>query len=180
VVVAVPEDALPPGEEVERVLRARAVTLALRMEADVPTENRLGLLEFGLAGERFGIDAALVKEVCPLREVTFLPGAPTFIAGITNYRSTVLSVLDLRLLLGLSSDDGSRGGILVVLSDPHMIFGLIVDEVLGLTTIATGEMETGLAGLRGPDEKYVRGATAGGVLVLDGRRLLAEETLVVT
>lgn len=54
---------------------------------------RILLVEAG--GGIYGIESSEVREIVTLGPVTRLPGAPTFVRGLTNLRGTVLTVADL-------------------------------------------------------------------------------------
>ncbi|WP_009963991.1 CheR family methyltransferase [Verrucomicrobium spinosum] len=52
--------------------------------------------EFALASERYAVEAKFVCEVYPLKDLSPLPSAPSFIAGMVNVRGRILPVLELR------------------------------------------------------------------------------------
>ena len=64
----------------ERILRERARRLAQPLEQRLDTES-IEVLEFGLAGERYAIEAVHVDDVQPLRDLTPLPCTPAFLRG---------------------------------------------------------------------------------------------------
>src|SRR5712692_812238 len=56
-----------------------------------------------LSGSLFAIDLRSVREVFPVDSVTPVPGMPTVLAGVTNLRGVVVSLVDVRPLLGLQN-----------------------------------------------------------------------------
>jgi purine-binding chemotaxis protein CheW len=59
------------------------------------------LLVFELAGVRYGIDLASVREVARAVFITPLPEAPPVVEGVIDARGTLVPVYDLRLRFGL-------------------------------------------------------------------------------
>ena len=61
------------------------------------------LLTFRAADNLYAIEVARVVEVVPRIDVRRLPHAPGFLAGVFDYRGTVVPVIDLGILLGSES-----------------------------------------------------------------------------
>src|SRR4051812_28019239 len=57
------------------------------------------LLVFQAGGQRFGLDTSEVIEVVPVLACRKLPHAPSYIAGLANYRGTAAPVIDVSALL---------------------------------------------------------------------------------
>lgn len=60
-------------------------------------------LLFELAGARYALATAYVREVIRAVLVEPLPQAPPVIAGVINYRGSIIAVIDMRRRLGLAS-----------------------------------------------------------------------------
>lgn len=54
---------------------------------------------FQLGRDRYAVDARCVVEIVPLVDVKALPHAPEYVAGLFNYHSAVVPVLDLCRLM---------------------------------------------------------------------------------
>ena len=59
------------------------------------------LLMCMIAGRRAAIPAIRVQSVIEIDEITPIPGAPSFIRGLTALRSQALTVIDCTVALGL-------------------------------------------------------------------------------
>jgi chemotaxis-related protein WspB len=57
------------------------------------------LLTLKAGSNRYGIDVARVIELVPRVELTMIPHAPSFLAGLLGFRGKVIPVIDLGLLL---------------------------------------------------------------------------------
>lgn len=146
-----------------------------RRLARLPTPPQVGeMLEaitFSLANEIYAIETRYVLEVFRLRDLAPLPGAESSVCGVTAWRGELLTVLDLRGMLGLSIaalNDLSR---VIVLSGNQTTFGILADAVRDLVTLsaaAVREPSDGVAAHR----TYLRGITGDALLVLDANALL--------
>ncbi|MGZ8423173.1 MAG: chemotaxis protein CheW, partial [Nitrospira sp.] len=66
------------------------------------TEGTSRMCVLTLGGEPFAIDLRHVSEVFEVESVTVVPGMPSLLTGVTNLRGTVVSLIDLRGMLGLT------------------------------------------------------------------------------
>jgi purine-binding chemotaxis protein CheW len=161
-----------------KLLRERASLLA-REPAAEETGERFEVVEFLLGRERYGIETSYIREVCPLREVTPLPGTPPFVLGIMNLRGEILSVLDIRTFFGLGRPAGSPLDKVIVLRGAAMEFGILADEVIGVRTVPALEVQGSLATLTGIRADYLKGVTGDHLVLLDAGKLLSDRRIVV-
>jgi purine-binding chemotaxis protein CheW len=156
---------------VRAVLEERARVLARPMAA--PADGaRLGVLTLTLAGERYAVESRCVVEVFKLRGLALLPGAEPPVLGATTWRGGLLTVLDLRPVLGLPASALDDLGHVVVLGGARPAFGILADavhDVVGLAASAVREPPEGVA----PRREFVRGVVDGTLLVLDAEGLLS-------
>ena len=166
------------SEKSRSVLERRARELAKPVE-DHGVEDGTELLVFELCGERYALESAMVREIRRLQGLTALSGVPSFVLGIMNVRGEILSVLDPVKILALPETAYEDGARVVVLSDGAMTFGLAVHGLHGMARRAFSKLqEAPLAG-KGFSQGLIRGVSADRLIVLDGKALLAEKTLIV-
>lgn len=166
-----------PGER-KRVLRQRAVALAKEPERG-GDEERLEVVEFLLAHERYGVESSYVREVWPLRDLTPLPCTPPHVLGIVNVRGQILSVIDLKKFFGLPDRGlGDLNKVLILKAD-SMEFGILADVINGVSSVAAASLQKSVLTITGVGEEYLRGVTADRLVVLDAGRILADERIVV-
>jgi len=58
---------------------------------------------FELAGQMYGLEILKVQEVLADAEIESVPGAPYQILGVSNLRGSIVTIMDLRHRLGLTS-----------------------------------------------------------------------------
>lgn len=136
--------------------------------------ERLRLVLFKLGPHLLAVPAAAVREVIPGGRATRIPGAAALVAGLVNFRGTLLTVVDGRIAIGLA-ETGVRSESVLVLDRGERSLGLAVDEVLDLVEVAPSDLRQG-EGPAGLDPLMVSaaGTHAGRIFaVLDTDRLLA-------
>ncbi len=164
---ALDADAPRPPEEVQRVLRERALALARPPVEAAELAPALSLLVFSLAGERYGIETVHVVEAMPLRAVTPIPGVPALIRGVLNHRGRLLAVLDIRPLLNLPTGRGlgERSWVVAVEAAGTRI-GIAAEAIEGTVEVAARQM-TPPATSPGGAPSVLRGVLGGMIGVLD-------------
>lgn len=157
-------------EQARDILVERARELArspLRKRADTTHEVVL----FRVAGQRYAIESRYVVEVARLQDLALLPGAEPPVIGVVGWRGRLLTVMDLRAMLGLAPTTLDTLGRLIVLGDQRPEFGITAESVEEITTIADRSVRVPERGIQ-INERYVRGVALDAVLVLDATELL--------
>lgn len=181
-VVASESDLVSEAER--RILIERARRLAQPPEAPVNGET-VDLVVVTLGAETYGVEARFVQEVFPLDEVTPVPQAPAFWAGLVNLRGHLYPLLDLRRFLGLPSsplaeEEKHRVPQKVVLAAAAGLeVGLLVDDVPQVRQVLCREIGASPVEVAGPGRSFTSGVTADLLTVLDVEALLADPRLVV-
>jgi purine-binding chemotaxis protein CheW len=160
-----------PAEEHVAVLRQRAAVLA-RTQGDGADADARPAVVFELAGERYAIDAACVLRVLTLRELTPLPGAAQPLFGVTHWRGSVLTLLDLRPALGATAPGITDLSRVVVLEGQDRDFGIVVDAVQDLTDMSAAAVRP-LPDRDEDGESLLSGILEDGIFVIDATQLLA-------
>lgn len=160
---------------VEReVLERRARDLA--RPAVKLTGETIELVTFALAGETYGIESRFVLSIQRLVELARIPAAETPLYGISTWRGTLLSILDLRPILGIATaevDDLCR--ILVLGERDGSPFGILVDRVHDVVSVARSAVAQPPAGVVAKRD-LIEGMTSDAVIVLAADRILARNS----
>ena len=93
-----------------------------------------------LGGGRFALPMDAVAEVGRTPAVTRVPGTPSWVSGVANWRGRILGILDLRELLGVDRTDDGEGR-LVVLQRAGSAVGLVAERVDGVIDVDTDALE---------------------------------------
>lgn len=165
--------------ERQRILKTRAAALALEPEDREAEEERIEIVEFLLADERYAVEAAYIGEVYPLKDLTPLPCTPAFVLGIINMRGKILSVIDLRTFFDLPNRGLSDLNKVIVLHDGTMEFGILADAVIAARRIPRAVLLPSLPTLTEIRSEYLIGVTADRLVLLDGGKILSGRHVVV-
>jgi len=89
----------------------------------------------------FGIDTRQIREVLGKTTPQRVPLAPAYIAGVVPYRGEALTVVSLRSLLGFPQWAGANCVLVLDDEEHEERFGLMVDGVGGVVTMASDALE---------------------------------------
>lgn len=169
------QNTFPTTERRREILRARARVAAVVPGSMTSAGPRLELLEFSLLHESYGIETAHVREVAYLHNYLPLPGAPSFVLGITHLHGRMLTIFNLKPFFELSSQGLTNLNKIIVLEDGVTEFGLLADSVSGsLRHIEESALQAPPPTFTGLRAHFSRGVTADSLVVLDARRLLRD------
>jgi purine-binding chemotaxis protein CheW len=175
---ALKEGFSPGPDERKRILKARADVLAREPE-EITSEGSIEVTEFLLANEYYAIESCYIREVCPIKDYTPLPGTPPFVLGLINVRGQIVSVINIKKFFDLPDKGISDLNKVIIIHNETMEFSILADAILGVRSIATTEIQPPLPTLTGIREEYLKGVTGDRIVVLDAGRLLADKKIVV-
>ncbi len=167
-----------PDDEAS-VLKRRAQTLAVKRLPKKSKGKILFVAEFLLGEERYGIEVQFMQEVYPLRELTPLPGIPSFILGIINVRGKILPVMNIRKFFDIPEKGITELNRVLIIAKGKMVTGILADEVPGVRGINPDELQPPMATLTGIKSEYLLGITAERLIVLDMARILDDPGIIV-
>lgn len=176
----------PPA--VERTLRQAIAAADRELDSEsavlptlaVPARASRFVL-FTIASTQYAVPEAYVTELERVPNVTPVPHVPEWLRGVTNLRGDIVSVVDLRIYLGLSGFVPPTARLLVVrLLDEPFTTGLVVDAVGRIVALNPDDIKPPASPLEGPLTPYLTGICSVGdrlVAVLDLDRLLRSPDL---
>lgn len=172
---APPSERIPQDDASRRILEERARQAARVLESP-PSGERVPYIAFRPGGEAlFGIPYAAIEEIMPCAEIARIPCTPAVIAGVTNYRGELLTVLDMRRIVLPPGDFppcGSEGRVIVV-SAGGCRAGLMVECVEDNDEYGPDE----LAPIPGEAHPYVLGVHRGSTALLKVEVMLGDPAL---
>ena len=170
---------MPQSDDDQRVLQARAQLLA-RKPAQQQEEARSQFVCFRLgASERYGVAYDYLEEIMNTMDITPVPCTPPVIAGVTNYRGELLTLLDLKQFFRTGQGEGDGDGEMpvIVVKAGGVRVGLIVDAVEGNEEYAPTHLAPPLSSAGASNRVYVQGIHQGRVTLLNIGALLADPSL---
>jgi chemotaxis signal transduction protein len=92
---------------------------------------------FRLGEQRYAVPVGKIVELDKPPTCVVVPNTPAFVLGVTNVRGDILSVIDLRAILGISRVARTDAVRLLTIrsADGEMRTGLIVDSLQGMRSV---------------------------------------------
>jgi twitching motility protein PilI len=142
-----------------REIDRRARAAAQGQPESVATGPEWVGIAFRLGGEAFLLAREETREVLAYpAAVTRIPGARSWIRGLSNVRGQLLPVIDLRAFLGSGTTAVTRTSRVLVANHREIPAGLVVDEVMGFRRFFESEFSTDLPPTLLRCERYLAGA----------------------
>jgi len=129
------------------LFRERARSLRQPIETH-DTEGLMPLAVVGLNHEYFAVHLAMVREFTELRELAPIPCCPPHIVGQLNLRGDLLTVVDIRSALNLSSAVTSAASKIMIVEVDDLVAGVMVNEVWDVVYLQPSRITTGPLGAR--------------------------------
>lgn len=122
-------------------LREFQQNLSDRMQAG-GERKQISTLGVSIAGQNWLVDMADISEVLPLRGMTAVPMAKSWVNGVTNVRGSLYCVADIAAYLKLGKATGAAENRMLLVAGWHAFNAvLLVDKVLGLRDARTWRNE---------------------------------------
>jgi twitching motility protein PilI len=145
--------------ELLRELDRRARTAAQGQPEAVASGAEWVGIAFRLGGEAFLLAREETREVMGYpASVTRVPGAKSWIRGLSNVRGQLLPVIDVRAFLGSGATTVTRATRVLIANHREIPAGLMVDEVMGFRRFYESEFSTDLPPTLLRCERYLAGA----------------------
>ena len=127
----------------------------------------LEIATFSVGENLIGVDIRQVQEINRNMSIARVPHVPPKVRGVINLRGEVVTVIDLRVVLGLEPIGVTRMTRNIVLSSGGERIGLLVDSISDVVTASSADIVDAPGNLSGVDGRFFRG-----VLKRDGELLL--------
>ena len=171
-----------PAEQIEpeehgRILGLRADVLARPLVAAADAEI-LDLVCFRSGEQAYGLSLDQVEAVvqCSLLRI---PGLGDLHKGVFNYRGTMVTAIDLTLLLGQTRTEYLDRVSVVVIHAEQRRLGLILDELIGIARLPAADIRPAQVSEEAHAHGAIIGSTQESWLVLDGAYLVCDARLLV-
>ncbi len=115
------------------------------------------LVRFQLGNEHFAFSVDSVTGIIRWRDVTPLPTQTSHLLGLANLRGRTLPISDLRIRLGIPSEQPVEDGYVIVTENEHGSVGFLVDDVAEVITITENDIQEGVSESNSVMSNMVRG-----------------------
>ncbi len=163
--------------EVQAVNSSRALREAETRElATHPGEDLEDFVTFRVKKQLFGIPVLMVQDILSPDRIASIPLAPPEVRGSINLRGRIVTVIDVRVRLGLpSSTEASENAMAVTVEHEHELYTLLVDSIGDVVSLSNDLYERNPATLDSLWREFANGIyrlKGELMVVLDVHRLL--------
>jgi len=163
----------------QKTLYERARVVAFKKKATPVGDDSVEVVEFILHPEHYAIEGKYLREVLSINEITTIPGTPDFVMGVINFRGTILSIVNLKVIFGLTEKGLTELNKVIILCNDTMEFGIVADGLVGNKRIVSNTLSDAPLTLNGIGADFVSGITDEGLIVLDANRMLNSTQLII-
>lgn len=114
---------------------------------DISEESKEEFVTFRVNDELFGVPVLKVRDILHLENIAFIPLAPPHVTGSLNLRGRIVTVIDVRVRLGLppmeNGDDANEkeDPIGVTVEFGAELYNLLVDSIGEVISVSISEKE---------------------------------------
>jgi purine-binding chemotaxis protein CheW len=141
--------------EEKEILHRRATEFRKRKVEDDLEKRQL--IIFSLGTEWYGLDINQVKEIADLPDIFRIPCAPGHIIGVINLRGEIISVIDLRRVLGLLEEPSKKDVRIMIAEYNRLKIGFAVDTVADVAEVPVNLIEPPLTIAERMKAEYLKG-----------------------
>ena len=127
------------------------------------------LLVFRLGAQAFALSIEVVVQIIPMMKLTPLPQSDPIIEGVANIRGTITPMMNVRRRLDMEPIPARLHTPIILIRLGNHLIGLIVDEVIDILSLSTGQVAH-------PDQILPEGVEASkvleGVIFLENHNIL--------
>ncbi len=146
----------------------------------VDNSEILQLVGFKIGQEEFGINILAVQEIIKIIDITTVPNASDYIAGVINLRGRIIPIVHLRKRLHMPVIETDKKTRIIVVEINDKTIGFVVDEVQEVLRISTDITEKPPELVAGVDSEYITAVAKLEnrlLILLDLEKTLANEEL---
>lgn len=117
----------------------------------------LQLATFYVGDMLLGLEIDQVQEINRCLDVTTVPHAPDWVRGVINLRGDVVTVIDLRSVLGLDRGTVTKDSRNLIVNVSGELVGLCVDRIADIITVASDDLIPPPPNISAVDQKFFSG-----------------------
>lgn len=158
----------------------RARSTALKASSvKASSHNIINVVEFNLLSDRYAFEESYVSEILFLKELTPIPGTPSFVLGVISYRSKILSIINLKSLFNLKGRGISDLNKVIVLDNGINYFGVVTDTITGIREVDLNSLSQPPVNLDTSEMEFISGVLPDGLILLNANKILTSSTIII-
>jgi purine-binding chemotaxis protein CheW len=167
-------------EQKRGILRERARMLAKPIsDASQQSKDTVRVLSFRIGAEIYAFPAASIYSVNKAIQITPVPCVPSFVAGVTNLRGHIRSVVRLAEFLGMEDFGSPDDEYIVVAQHDDMEVAFIVSGLDEVMDIPVEDIKPRPLTGSSRASQYIAGIVPGGLILLDLTAVFTDDRFIV-
>jgi purine-binding chemotaxis protein CheW len=122
-----------------------------------------------------------VREVLSSPKVTLLPNVPSHVLGVYNLRGNILSLVDIRKILGLNSFTDNETDVVMLVESSKSLISFVVEKVLDFVDVENSKVKEPSTDISARLAYFIRGiydsGTIGQIYLLETENFLNSNVL---
>ena len=124
---------------------------------ETPQADDLQLATFCLGDLVLGLPICQVQEISRRMDLTKVPHSPDYVRGVINLNGEVITVIDLRRVLGMPSVKHSKCSRNLIVNFDGEAVGLCVDKISDIIAVPAHELSSPLTNANGIEGRFFTG-----------------------
>lgn len=151
---------MPTSAEAIQILQARAIQLA-KEEMDKTSNSGIPFIRFSLSeNEHYGIAYQYVQEILHHAVIEKPPFIPHFIAGVLNWRGSLITVIDLLHFFHQRPPKHhlqQKSEFVIVINAEDITLGLLTPQIQGSAVYQSKQLAVPLSSINSAKPEYILG-----------------------
>jgi purine-binding chemotaxis protein CheW len=121
-----------------------AIRKSLDGEQSAEFVDKMQFIGIKIAGEGFLLSIDYINEIIMLPNITYVPNCAKYIEGVVNLRGTILPVVNLRKMMGMSKGDPTAATRIIICKEENLNVrvGLLVDNITFVVALLPDEVDS--------------------------------------
>lgn len=166
-----PTDRSDDELKLRELLCHRAQELA-KPEKKMPSQNHQLFLRLQIGQEHYGISYQHLSAITKAQSITRVPLTPNFMAGVINYHSNIVTVIDLKPLFHIEGQN--LGDWIIIVNSLKLCIGILADGIIGNDHFDPEALTQPISSINIPKLEYILGIYRGEVTVLNIASILSD------
>jgi len=134
---------------------------------------------FSISNELYALEMSMVKEVLNSPRVARLPNAASHILGVYNLRGRIITLVDIRQILGKTQTENAKATMVLLIGDNGSVISFFVDKIHDFIEVDEKKINNNKSASDKPAPTCLLGnysdAKLGNLILIDAQRLLTLE-----
>jgi purine-binding chemotaxis protein CheW len=161
----------------EAELEQTASTYASLAQINAAVVEKVELIRFQLASEWYALEMSVLEEIVRVEQVASIPRSATNILGLFNYRSKLVILIDMRVMLNLNAEATTEESRIIMVRTENDLTGIIVDSVSDVVILPKANFQPSISTIRGASTEFINGVVNHDdqhLIWLNANRIMAE------